>query len=210
MGSTRWGAFPTDDHGSSSSETIHFAQVLQSGPPSRFRCCRVWWGACRIIPSFTGTVPLILLRIIMLNYTSLPWIHHVLLREVFCSASSLCGPTMFFYILNQSRIKTASNYWTFDVPLSYQEQRMSRAMSFADDGEVLDGMITRSRGEIRRTCSSKETSSFATPSRELKGIQSPRIYSPRISELRGDQSPQLSGRSPSSPRTGPSNLGKTG
>ncbi|KAF8017763.1 hypothetical protein BT93_H2843 [Corymbia citriodora subsp. variegata] len=90
------------------------------------------------------------------------------------------------------------------------EGRMSRAMSSADDGEVLDGMITRSRGEIRRTCSSKATSSCTTPSRELKGIQSPRIYSPRINVLRGDPSPQLSGRSPSSPRTRPSNLGKTG
>ncbi|KAF5452206.1 hypothetical protein F2P56_027233 [Juglans regia] len=94
---------------------------------------------------------------------------------------------------------------------------MSRAASFADDGEILDGMVTRSRGEIRRMCSLKVTSCNATPSKEFRSIQSPRlldkVYSPRISELRVDQSPQLGGGGPFSPSTGgtrASNLGKTG
>nr|DAD33006.1 TPA_asm: hypothetical protein HUJ06_011857 [Nelumbo nucifera] len=70
--------------------------------------------------------------------------------------------------------------------------------------ELLDEMITRGRGEFRRTCSSKITSSNATPLNNLKTLQSPRFaekaYSPRITELRGDhQSPQLGGHSP---RTG--------
>ncbi|XP_031396143.1 probable boron transporter 2 [Punica granatum] len=91
--------------------------------------------------------------------------------------------------------------------------------SFPDDGEILDGMITRSRGEMRRTCSPKVVSSTSTPSRDIADIQSPRVsvsdkvYSPRISELRGDQSPRLGGRGLSSPRAvemRPSNLGKTG
>lgn len=91
---------------------------------------------------------------------------------------------------------------------------MGRRSSFAEEGELLDGIITRSRGEIRRVCSPKVTSSTATPAKDLKSLQSPRLsekaYSPRISELRGDQSP-LSGRGPYSPRTGearPSNLGQ--
>lgn len=96
---------------------------------------------------------------------------------------------------------------------------MSRAASFADGGEILDGMVTRSRGEIRRTCSLKVTSDTATPSKEFRSssFQSPRlldkVYSPRISELRGNQSPQFGGREPFSPRTGEtraSNLRKTG
>ncbi|CAK9145257.1 unnamed protein product [Ilex paraguariensis] len=86
--------------------------------------------------------------------------------------------------------------------------------SFADGGEILDEIITRSRGEIRHVCSPKVTSSTATPARDTKLLQSPRFsekaYSPRINELKGELSPRSSGRGPLSPRTGepkPSNLG---
>ncbi|XVF62377.1 hypothetical protein PTKIN_Ptkin09bG0003100 [Pterospermum kingtungense] len=98
-----------------------------------------------------------------------------------------------------------------------QEGELVRTASFADDGEILDGMITRGRGEIRRICSPKVTSSTATPSKELQSLQSPRfsdkVYSPRVNELRGEQSPGSVGRGPFSPRTNearPSNLGKSG
>ena len=78
----------------------------------------------------------------------------------------------------------------------------------ADAGEVLDEVITRSRGEIRRTCSSRVTSTSATPSREGMNLQSPRsslkAYSPRINELRVMHSPRSAAFSP----TGPSSLGK--
>ncbi|XP_010270899.1 PREDICTED: probable boron transporter 2 isoform X2 [Nelumbo nucifera] len=84
------------------------------------------------------------------------------------------------------------------------------------EGELLDDMITRSRGEIRRTCSSKVTSSTATPANNPKTLQSPRFsektYSPRLNELRGDPSPWLGGRGHQSPRTSegrPSNLGQS-
>lgn len=93
---------------------------------------------------------------------------------------------------------------------------MARSASHIDDGEILDGMITRGRGEIRRTCSSKVNSSTTTPCRDFKGLQSPRVslslsekvYSPRVNELR-EQSPRVSVKSTSSPLAGPSNLGKT-
>ncbi|EOY06853.1 HCO3- transporter family isoform 2 [Theobroma cacao] len=98
-----------------------------------------------------------------------------------------------------------------------QEGELVRTASFADDEEILDGMITRSRGEIRRMCSPKVTSSTATPSKEFKSLQSPRfsekVYSPRVSELREEQSPGKVGRGSFSPRTHegkPSNLGKSG
>ncbi|XWS38893.1 hypothetical protein CRYUN_Cryun18bG0002200 [Craigia yunnanensis] len=98
-----------------------------------------------------------------------------------------------------------------------QEGELVRTASFADDGEILDGMITRSRGEIRRMCSPKVTSSTATPYKEFKSLQSPglseKVYSPRVGELRGEQSPGNVGRGPFSPRTNegkPSNLGKCG
>ncbi|KAI4335046.1 hypothetical protein L6164_013729 [Bauhinia variegata] len=97
------------------------------------------------------------------------------------------------------------------------EGDLGRTASFADDGEILDGMITRSRGEIRRICSLKITSSTSTPSKELASLQSPRlqdkVFSPRVSQLRGDHSPGFVGRGPFSPRSGeakPSNLGKSG
>lgn len=93
---------------------------------------------------------------------------------------------------------------------------MSTSNSFADDGEVLDSMITRSRGEIKRVCSPRIRSTSATPTREIKGIQSPsmsisdKLYSPRVSELRENQRPRLGGLSPKSSETRPSNLGKNG
>ncbi|XP_016437653.1 boron transporter 1 isoform X2 [Nicotiana tabacum] len=83
--------------------------------------------------------------------------------------------------------------------------------SYAGSGEILDEMITRSRGEVKRINSPKITSSTATPIRDSKLLQSPRVpekaYSPQISKLR---SPLSGGRGPFSPRTGepkPSNLG---
>ena len=88
--------------------------------------------------------------------------------------------------------------------------------SFADGGEILDGMITRSRGEIRHVCSPKVTSSSPTAAKDF-AINSPRlsdkVYSPRISEIKGDHSPRRGVRGPFSPRTletRPSNLGKSG
>ncbi|KAK1292762.1 putative boron transporter 2 [Acorus calamus] len=86
---------------------------------------------------------------------------------------------------------------------------------FADDGEILDDMITRGRGEIRRVNSPKITSSTTTPARDSKDLHSPRFsekaYSPRVSELKGDPSPRIDRRGPFSPRTGearPSKLGE--
>ncbi|OVA16700.1 Bicarbonate transporter [Macleaya cordata] len=85
---------------------------------------------------------------------------------------------------------------------------------FAEDAEILDEVITRSRGEFRRMCSPKVTSSTTTPARDHKSLQSPRFseksLSPRVSELRG-VSPRMGGRGPVSPRTGevkPSKLGQ--
>ncbi|KAG9459875.1 hypothetical protein H6P81_004383 [Aristolochia fimbriata] len=88
--------------------------------------------------------------------------------------------------------------------------------AYVDNGEMLDEVITRSRGEIRRTCSSKVTSSTATPLADIKGLHSPRLsekaYSPRVNELRQQQSPGNGGRGLRSPRTGEtrsSTLGQT-
>lgn len=85
----------------------------------------------------------------------------------------------------------------------------SRA-SFADNKEIFDGIVTRSRGEIRRMCSLKVTSSTETPPKDFRTHHSfsDKVYSPR---LRGDLSPRLGGRGPFSPRTvegKPSLLGK--
>ncbi|KAK7329615.1 hypothetical protein VNO77_23785 [Canavalia gladiata] len=58
-----------------------------------------------------------------------------------------------------------------------------RTASFTDGGEILDGIITRSRGEVRRICSPKVMISTATPSLEFTSLQSPvfpdKVYSPR-------------------------------
>ncbi|KAM3323619.1 putative boron transporter 2 isoform X1 [Capsicum chacoense] len=99
----------------------------------------------------------------------------------------------------------------FHLPM---EGEFGSRPSHAESGEILDEMITRSRGEVKRINSPKITSSTATPIRDTKLLQSPRIsekaYSPQIGKLRGQQSPLSGGRGPFSPRTGepkPSNLG---
>ncbi|TQE02759.1 hypothetical protein C1H46_011588 [Malus baccata] len=95
------------------------------------------------------------------------------------------------------------------------EREMSRTASFADEGEILDGMITRSRGEIRHVCSPKVASSPTASSKEFKSSLSfsDKVISPRLSQLRGDQSPRGAGKGPFSPRSGEpksSNLRKSG
>ncbi|XP_055818420.1 boron transporter 1-like [Solanum dulcamara] len=100
-------------------------------------------------------------------------------------------------------------------PLSSCSMTRENEGSFADDGEIMDGMMTRSRGEIRRMCSSKVTSCNATPARDSVSIQSPRlpnkVYSPRVSEIKGE-SPCLGRGGSFGSRTGEarrSNLSKT-
>lgn len=115
-----------------------------------------------------------------------------------------------FFEVNQLLMLLSSMFVLF-----MQEGNLSRTASFADDGEILDGMITRSRGEFRRVCSLKVVSSPGTPSKELTGIQSPRfsdkVYSPRVNQLRENHSPRGVGRGPFSPgEAKPSNLRKSG
>lgn len=103
---------------------------------------------------------------------------------------------------------------------SCKDGEVGRTASFADNGEILDGIITRSRGEIRRMCSFKVTSTTAPPSKEFKRVQSlqiPRhtdmVYSPRVSELSprlSELSPRLGARSPRTGEVRQSNLGKSG
>ncbi|KAJ1265881.1 hypothetical protein BS78_08G107400 [Paspalum vaginatum] len=94
------------------------------------------------------------------------------------------------------------------IPFSIAAQDIDVALGRGQSAEILDDMVTRSRGEIKRLNSPKITSSGGTPVAELKGIHSPSIsekaYSPRVTELRYERSP-LGGRS--SPRT-PSKLGE--
>ncbi|KAL6515895.1 putative boron transporter 2 [Orobanche gracilis] len=76
---------------------------------------------------------------------------------------------------------------------------------FCRGGEILDGIITRNRGEIKHiTSSSAKDVIFLSPRLSEKA------YSPRISELRGGRTPRSVGSGPHSPKTGevgPSNLG---
>ncbi|XP_074267586.1 boron transporter 1 [Silene latifolia] len=93
------------------------------------------------------------------------------------------------------------------------ELELASGAALVGDAEILDEMVTRSRGEVRRVCSPKVTSSTTTPAREI-GIHSPRraAYSPRVGELRAQLSP-LSGvtgpYSPSLTQSRSSKLGKS-
>lgn len=83
--------------------------------------------------------------------------------------------------------------------------------SYGGGGEILDEVITRSRGEVRHVSSPRITSSTATPAHDSKStLQSPRpSFSPRMSELRGEKSPH-GGRGPYSPRAGGKQLSHLG
>ncbi|XP_039061340.1 boron transporter 1-like [Hibiscus syriacus] len=91
------------------------------------------------------------------------------------------------------------------------ETELGNGTSYAGDGEILDEVITRSRGEFRHTSSPKVTSSTATPENDPRSHRSPRLSSsPRLGELRGERSPRARGSH--SPMTGEprqSNLGKS-
>ncbi|GMN52245.1 hypothetical protein TIFTF001_021390 [Ficus carica] len=90
------------------------------------------------------------------------------------------------------------------------EAEIGAGASHAGDGEILDEVITRSRGEFRHTSSPKITSSTSTPANAPQtSFESPRqSYSPRLGEIRGEPSPRSGGRGPHSPRP-PSSLGKS-
>ncbi|CAM8893534.1 unnamed protein product [Rhodiola kirilowii] len=105
------------------------------------------------------------------------------------------------------------------APFNYTAERDGDIRSsFVDDGEILDGIITRGRGEIRRISSTKITSTTATPSHDMKYTPSPsrfstdKSFSPRANELRVLASPPVStSRLSSASPMAPSNLGsKTG
>lgn len=95
------------------------------------------------------------------------------------------------------------------IPFNYPQEGEFGAR---DAGEVLDEVITRSRGEIRRTSSSRVTSTTATPTRpDAKNLHSPSFkanYSPRVNQLRGLHSPRSAAREQPFSPTGPSSLGK--
>ncbi|KAL8142658.1 hypothetical protein V2J09_015690 [Rumex salicifolius] len=88
------------------------------------------------------------------------------------------------------------------------ETELGFTPSCPGDEGILDEMVTRSRGEVRRICSPKVTSSTNTPARDpSRTSPSPRLsslFSPRVSELRAEMSPMGGGRGRYTPR---SNLG---
>ncbi|KAK7337566.1 hypothetical protein VNO77_18148 [Canavalia gladiata] len=73
--------------------------------------------------------------------------------------------------------------------------------SHVGEGEILDEVITRSRGEFRHTSSPKITSSTPTPRNDPRSHLSPRLsFNSRAGELTTEQSPRSGARGPHSPR----------
>lgn len=115
-------------------------------------------------------------------------------------------PPVDYHFLDYSHFIRIMQDLIFMSWILMQEGELGSRLSFADGGEILDGIITRSRGEIKHICSPRVTSSSSTPAKDLK-LQSPRLsekaYSPRVSELRGGRTPQArQGRGTYSPKTG--------
>ncbi|GER56824.1 HCO3- transporter family [Striga asiatica] len=81
-----------------------------------------------------------------------------------------------------------------------QDQVNQPQVTNIDSGELLDEIITRSRGEIRHARSPKVTSSNQSPLDEMKPVFSPRISrvarSPRLDEIRKELSPRSSSKGP--------------
>ncbi|KAJ4779777.1 HCO3- transporter family [Rhynchospora pubera] len=97
------------------------------------------------------------------------------------------------------------------IPFSLPMQEFETPVRRTESGEILDDMVTRSRGEVKHMNSPKITSSGGTPVSELRNRSSPRLsekaYSPRISELRQERGPCGSGLSPRTGEIRPSKLG---
>ncbi|XP_011028552.1 PREDICTED: probable boron transporter 2 [Populus euphratica] len=100
--------------------------------------------------------------------------------------------------------------------MTFEDQDPQARTTNIDDGEILDEIMTRSRGEIRRTQSPKVTSSTPGSVENMKSSYSPRLsqraYSPRVSEPRVDRSPRFTGKGAElkqTPSPGLSNLGQS-
>lgn len=80
--------------------------------------------------------------------------------------------------------------------LSFDDQGNQVQPTNIDSGEVLDEIITRSRGEIRHISSPKITSSTQSPREGMKAVYSPRMshmgHSPHLHEIRLEGSPRSS------------------
>jgi hypothetical protein len=103
---------------------------------------------------------------------------------------------------------------TFNV--SYNDQEPQQRNPHVDSGEILDEIITRSRGEIRRAHSPKVTSSTPGSQEDMKPAYSPRVpqraHSPRLSELKLGRSPSETGKGgevKQTPSPRPSPLGQS-
>ncbi|CAN4099307.1 unnamed protein product [Withania somnifera] len=101
--------------------------------------------------------------------------------------------------------------------LYYGDQDPQARPACIDSSEILDDIITRSRGEVRRSCSPRVTSSTPTSLEEIKSLHSPqlaqRAYSPRVNILRGERSPRLNSKGleiKQTPSPQPSKLGQNG
>ncbi|KAF5476792.1 hypothetical protein F2P56_003492 [Juglans regia] len=100
--------------------------------------------------------------------------------------------------------------------MSFQDQDPQARINNIDGGEILDEIITRSRGEIRLTQSPKVTSLSHTSVEDIRPAYSPwvsqRVNSNDVNELRGEQSPRLKGKELEAIKThspGPSIIGQS-
>uniref|UniRef100_A0A5B6ZYT8 Putative boron transporter 2 n=2 Tax=Davidia involucrata TaxID=16924 RepID=A0A5B6ZYT8_DAVIN len=82
--------------------------------------------------------------------------------------------------------------------MSFEDQDPQARITHIDSGEILDEIITRSRGEIRHAHSPKVTSLTPDLVEKMKPAYSPRVSlracSPRVNELRVERSPRLTGK----------------
>lgn len=68
-------------------------------------------------------------------------------------------------------------------------------MTNIDSAEVLDEVVTRSRGEIRHACSPKIRSRTQSPQQQMKSVYSPRsTSSSHMQEIRMEISRQSNGQ----------------
>ncbi|KAJ6343795.1 hypothetical protein OIU76_005526 [Salix suchowensis] len=142
-------------------------------------------------------------------------------KEYYCSSLHRAEDTKFLKI---TMPHLSRQFLSRQLPSEYEEApalpfnlatevEIGAGADYGGDGEILDEVITRSRGEFRHTSSPKITSSTTTPANNPISHQSPRLsytHSPRLSELRGEKSPKYGVRGPNSPRTGDQRLSKLG
>ena len=120
-----------------------------------------------------------------------------------------------FIYVSDYNLRSSLRILLHDALYTGQDQERQARTTHIDGAEILDEVITRSRGEIRRIQSPKISSTTPSSLGDIKPYSprvSQKVYSPHIIQLRGEGNPSLTEKGlelKQTPSPGPSTLGQS-